>query len=257
MKLKQLLTLLLLLIAITSMHVTVFAEETDEQAQLIKYEEKMEEILDSIGDVVLSIPIHLEAAFYADDDEIDQWVEDYTALQARLSEVFAQFNTLYSLVPEEFVEQHLILSTAINVIYDMFSELYQLILLIIEEEIEEEEAEYKLYALINNMLMAAIVMEHAFREPISTQLLGQWGWAEDLEWVYTFSNDNIGTRGVPNQVQAFMWEVIEGNTLLIYLEDEGIIEPWYVTISGNVLVLDSLYLPGLRFVYTGLPAWRL
>ena len=75
-------------------------------------------------------------------------------------------------------------------------------------------------------------------------IIGSWVWVRNSEFVYTFNDDNTGSRGgagIP--LEEFEWSIVDGN---LYLEFDSIAmfninsERWSVTITNDVLTLVSL-----------------
>ena len=74
-------------------------------------------------------------------------------------------------------------------------------------------------------------------------LIGDWEWDIDGNFIYLFNADGTGHRGYSNELEEFEWTIVNGN---LYLEFDFIamfeveFERWSMTIEGDVLTLASL-----------------
>jgi hypothetical protein len=79
-------------------------------------------------------------------------------------------------------------------------------------------------------------------------LVGLWEWADDFTFRYTFNADGTGIRGFGHSVVAFEWYAdYEAGYLDIYVP--GVVEQWSFLVYEDVLIIESLQVPGMAFAY--------
>ena len=107
------------------------------------------------------------------------------------------------------------------------------------------------------MLMSIFTLAGCGGTEIDNNLVGQWAWEGDADFVYTFNSDGSGQRGGTFYgVDTFTWGV-SGDTLRINRDnaERGEIrrERWTYNVDGDVLHLDSDQDADMSFWYFRLP----
>ena len=69
-------------------------------------------------------------------------------------------------------------------------------------------------------------------------LIGNWVWNFDHNFIYEFNANGTGQRGFPGSRFDFYWEIIDGN--VVVLDFWSSTDYWVATIEGNILTLGSL-----------------
>ena len=82
-----------------------------------------------------------------------------------------------------------------------------------------------------------------------TALIGEWTWVDDYDWGYYFGADAWGERGWIDEKSPMFWTTVDNSLIMLCLATFTI-EQWRYTITGNVLHLDNLLVPGEAFSYT-------
>ena len=102
-----------------------------------------------------------------------------------------------------------------------------------------------------------LALDDAHMHPI----VGNWAWDGHIDWWYEIFPDGTGLRGLYGEEQFFLWFIAndyrfsaDGYNVIIFIVDEGSvsnysIELWSYDILRNILVLDSLQVNGLIFMY--------
>jgi len=78
---------------------------------------------------------------------------------------------------------------------------------------------------------------------VAEVLLGTWAWDWDDSYTYVFLPDGTGTRGVPGEIEEFLWFAYDDHLVI------NNIESWTFTIDDSVLTIASRQVPGLVFSY--------
>jgi len=82
-------------------------------------------------------------------------------------------------------------------------------------------------------------------EPEAT-IVGLWEWADDSSFNYLFFEDYTGIRGAGANLVSFEWYAY-GEYLDIYIP--SVFEEWSFLIYDDVLIIESLQVPGLMLAY--------
>jgi len=77
-------------------------------------------------------------------------------------------------------------------------------------------------------------------------IVGIWQWDSDGSYIYIFNADGNGSRGFPNTIQRFTWEI----------EDDGLNmrvgranEEWSWVISDDTLTITSRQVRNMQYSY--------
>ena len=94
---------------------------------------------------------------------------------------------------------------------------------------------------------------HYMREgalpPMNAALFGLWLWDDHVLWQYTFNQDGTGTRGLPDDIETFVWSTPNAGHLRI--EVPAVFrEEWNYTVDGDSLILDSRQFAGMTHRYS-------
>ena len=77
-------------------------------------------------------------------------------------------------------------------------------------------------------------------------IVGIWEWDSNETYIYIFNADGNGSRGFPNSVQRFTWEIEnDGLNMNIGRTDEQ----WSWEISDNILTITSRQVRNMQYSY--------
>ena len=79
---------------------------------------------------------------------------------------------------------------------------------------------------------------------------GTWAWEDDARYRLVLNEDGTGSRGMPNAIQTFAWQLQEHEPGRLLIRVHTSWEYWEYTAANGTLTITSLQREGMTFSYT-------
>jgi len=233
------------------------AEATQDEVDVYEYVAAMNEFIWAFEDLVeyLFYLIEITEDIETDGDLVD-WITEFEIIKEATGIALEDLIEAVDLAPEEYLEAHIAITTAVLLIYEAMVELENALIAAILGEGDFWDG---IESFVVNILAADYLWSQAVGVgELDPAIIGVWAWEEGIElspdWQIVFNDDGTGARGVADSYELFFWETRGGYELWIDLGEDVAagnvrLERWIYIVLEDVLTIESMQVADVVFNY--------